>query len=491
METKLYQLTSRRQKAVEAALTTNNLEQNLTNKDNFRQFYIETYGCQMNVHDTEKAAAVLAHMGYKQVESPTDADLMLLNTCMVREKPQQKVYSRVGELRKIKAKQAEKKEVKSGKKPLIGVMGCVAQAEAEKIFKKSPDVKLVIGTHSIDKLPELIAQIDNGFNRAIDIRQTKEPDFLEISPSEHKTEHMAFVTIIEGCDNFCSFCIVPFTRGRERSRPAERILAEVQGLVARGYKEIQLLGQNVNSYRGSFTGVEDESLVNLERSPFVSLLELVAKRSGAPRIKYTTSHPRDFNKQIVDVMDTYENLSPWVHLPAQSGSSRVLKLMRREYTREEYLEKIQAIKQAKRDISITGDMIVGYPGETDMDFQETLSLVKEVEYDGLYMFKYSPRPNTHAAKRKDNVPETVKTERLLELQSVQAAIQKQRFQRYIGRELEVLVEGKAARGESQLTGHSSCNKVVNFVAPMELIGQLVRVRITSATPNSLIGDWIA
>lgn len=489
MEIKLYQINSRHgsdKKQINQSVINNKEEQALIVNGPKRQFYIETYGCQMNVHDTEKAASVLAGMGYKQVENPIEADLMLLNTCMVREKPQQKVYSRVGELKRVKIKKGQA-EIKKNT-PLIGVMGCVAQAEAENIFKKSPDVKLVIGTHSINKLPELIGQIDKGFPRAIDIRQIKEPDFLEISPAEHQTKHMAFVTIIEGCDNFCSFCIVPFTRGRERSRPALRILEEVQGLVARGYNEIQLLGQNVNSYRGSFLGVENEKLVNPERSPFVSLLELVAQKSGAPRIKYTTSHPRDFNKQIVDIMDEYENLCPWVHLPAQSGSSRILKLMRREYTREEYLEKISAIKNAKRDVSITGDMIVGYPGETDADFQETLSLVREVGYDGLYMFKYSPRPNTHAAKRKDNVPEEVKTERLLKLQSLQAEVQKARFERYIGREIEVMVEGNAAKGQGRLTGHTPCNKVVNFIAPPELIGSLTKVRITAATPNSLLGE---
>ncbi|MBI4852122.1 MAG: tRNA (N6-isopentenyl adenosine(37)-C2)-methylthiotransferase MiaB [Acidobacteria bacterium] len=494
---KLYQLGSRRQSGLNQSsldineLNNNEQTQKLAFDSPIRQFYIETYGCQMNVHDTEKAASVLANMGYKQVENPIDADLMLLNTCMVREKPQQKVYSRVGELKRVKIKKGETsaQEIKK-KTPLIGVMGCVAQAEAEKIFKKSPDVKLVIGTHSINKLPELIGQIDSGFARAIDISQTKEPDFLEINPAEHQTKHMAFVTIIEGCDNFCSFCIVPFTRGRERSRPAVRILEEVQGLVARGYHEIQLLGQNVNSYRGSFLGIEDEKLVNPNRSPFVSLLELVAQKSGAPRIKYTTSHPRDFNKQIVDVMDEYENLCPWVHLPAQSGSSRILKLMRREYTREEYLEKISAIKKARRDISITGDMIVGYPGETEADFQETLSLVKEVEYDGLYMFKYSPRPNTHAAKRKDNVLEEVKTERLMKLQQIQSEVQKMRFQRYIGREIEVMVEGSAAKGQGRLTGHTPCNKVVNFIAPLSLIGNLTKVRITAATPNSLLGELV-
>lgn len=467
METRLYQINRRK----------------TTTAVGGRRFYIETSGCQMNVHDTEKAAAVLVAMGYSQVARPDEADLLLMNTCMVREKPQQKVYSRVGEFKR--GRRGGKSAVQS---PIIGVMGCVAQAEAEKIFRKSPDVKLVIGTHSIGKLPELIGQLDSGFARAIDVSQTKEPEFLDISPAQHQTPHVAFVTIIEGCDNFCSFCIVPFTRGRERSRPAIRILDEIVGLRERGYHEVQLLGQNVNSYRGSFEGIEDESLVRSDRSPFTILLELVARRSGMKRIKYTTSHPRDFHRQIVEVMDDYENLCPWVHLPAQSGSSRILKLMRREYTRGEYMEKIAAIKGARRDISITGDMIVGYPGETEADFEQTLSLVREVEYDGLYMFKYSPRPNTHAAKRKDSVPEEVKTERLLRLQQVQAEVQRRRFERYIGRELEVLVEGRAARGKGQMSGHTACNKVVNFAASEAVIGSLVRVRIQGVTQNSLLGE---
>jgi tRNA-2-methylthio-N6-dimethylallyladenosine synthase len=484
METKLYQLNRHRPEMPETPETI--VEASLSGPQ--RRFYIETYGCQMNVHDSEKAAAVLSGIGYSQVHEPGSADLLLLNTCMVREKPQQKVYSRVGELRGGGRKRRAEKTQKPA--PIIGVMGCVAQAEAQKIFKKSPDVRLVIGTHSIGSLPELISQLDKGFARAIDIRQTKEPDFLDISPAEHQTPHVAFITIIEGCDNFCSFCIVPFTRGRERSRPASSILAEARGLVERGYHEIQLLGQNVNSYRGSFEGVEDSSLVDVSRDPFVVLLELIARESGAPRIKYTTSHPRDFNEQIVRVMDEYDNLCPWVHLPVQSGSTRILELMRREYTREEYLEKIAAIKRARRDISITGDMIVGYPGETEEDFEATLSLVREVEYDGLYMFKYSPRPNTHAAKLKDSVAEEIKSERLSRLQALQAEVQRHRFQRYIGREVEVLVEGTAARGQGQMSGHTACNKVVNFTAPSSLIGQLIRVRITAASPNSLIGEWL-
>ncbi|MEW6734007.1 MAG: tRNA (N6-isopentenyl adenosine(37)-C2)-methylthiotransferase MiaB [Acidobacteriota bacterium] len=495
MEMKLYQINKRPLTTPESA-SVGELQLDIVKqdkKDSTRRFYIETYGCQMNVHDSEKAAAVLAGIGYQQVVRPEEADLLLLNTCMVREKPQQKVYSRVGALKRGDKRRSPGSEKSS---PIIGIMGCVAQAEAEKIFAKSPAVRLVVGTHSIHKLPLLIEQLDNGFPRAIDIRLTKEPDFLELSPSEHQTPNVAFITIIEGCDNFCSFCIVPFTRGRERSRPAVRILAEARGLVAHGYQEVQLLGQNVNSYRGSFIDVEELSSgwlpqANAKRTPFVMLLELMARESGLARIKYTTSHPRDFNEQIVAVMDEYENLCPWVHLPAQSGSTRILELMSREYTREEYLNKIAAIKHARRDISITGDMIVGYPGETEADFAETLSLVREVEYDGLYMFKYSPRPHTPAAKLTDTIPDEVKTERLLRLQTLQGEIQRRRFQRYLGREVEVLVEGPAARGQGQLSGHTACNKVVNFAAPLSLVGQLVRVRITAATPNSLLGECLS
>ena len=307
-----------------------------------------------------------------------------------------------------------------------------------------------------------------------------------------QTEHVAYITITEGCNKFCSFCIVPFTRGRERSRPADKIVAEAQALAAQGFKEIQLLGQNVNSYglsgryHGSFVGEQESD----NGTTFAKLLERVAMESGIPRIKYTTSYPRDFDAEVVRVMDTYDNLCEWIHLPVQSGSNRVLRAMRRGYTRESYLEKIAHIKNARKDMSITGDIIVGFPGETDDDFNETLSLAAEVGYDGLYIFKYSPRPHTPAATYTDSVPEEVKTERFLKLQELQDRIQKQRYARYLGRTVEVLVEGMSARSAADCYGHTRCSKIVNFKADKQLVGQLVNVRVTEVKPHSLYGEIV-
>jgi tRNA-2-methylthio-N6-dimethylallyladenosine synthase len=442
-----------------------------------KKVYIETHGCQMNVHDTEKAVGVLAASGYSSTPDVSDADLILLNTCMVREKAARKVFHRIShikhELRQSRAKASA---------PLIGVMGCVAQAEAARIFEMSSDVRLVIGTQSIAKLPALVAQVEDGFPRAIDVRLSKDADFLDPDLDHRTDKFVGFISIIEGCNKFCSFCIVPFTRGRERSRPPGRILAEAQNLAERGYKEVQLLGQNVNSYRFS-EGADALS--------FADLLELVAKKSGVPRIKYTTSFPRDFSRRIVEVMDDHENLCEWVHLPVQSGSDRVLRSMRRGYTSSQYLEKIGYVKSARRDYSITGDIIVGFPGETEADFCETLGLVAEVEYDGLYIFKYSPRARTPAAAYTDMVPEEVVTERFIRLQELQDRIQKRRYARYLNREVEVLVEGTSARSEDQHTGHTRCNKVVNFAKCESQSGEIVKVIIEDCRPHSLRGSIIS
>src|SRR5215467_8550923 len=305
-------------------------------------------------------------------------------------------------------------------------MGCVAQAEADRLFERSRDIKMVMGTQAISRLPALMEQLEKGFSRVIDVRLSKEAEFLELEASGRQTKHIAYITITEGCNKFCSFCIVPFTRGRERSRPADRIVAEAKALGEQGYQEVQLLGQNVNSYglSGRYHGNPDTNEDGEEIS-FARLLDRVVAESGVPRIKFTTSYPRDFDEEIVKVMDKHENLCEWIHLPAQSGSDRVLRAMRRGYTRGEYLEKIDAIKRSKKDISITGDMIVGFPGETDADFNETMSIVAEVEYDGLYIFKYSPRPRTPAATYTDSIPEEIKTERFIRLQELQDRIQKQ------------------------------------------------------------------
>jgi tRNA-2-methylthio-N6-dimethylallyladenosine synthase len=417
---------------------------------------------------------------------------------MVREKAARKVYGRINEI---------KNEIKNGRLktasdngigshvshvkrlPVFGVMGCVAQAEADRLFERSRDIKMVMGTQAISRLPALMEQLEKGFDRVIDVRLSKEAEFLELEAASRQTKHIAYITITEGCNKFCSFCIVPFTRGRERSRPADRIVNEARSLGEQGYREVHLLGQNVNSYglSGRYHG-NPASAEDGDEITFAKLLGRVAAESGVPRIKYTTSYPRDFDEEIVRVMDAHANLCEWIHLPAQAGSDRVLRAMRRGYTRREYIEKIDAIKGARKEIAITGDMIVGFPGETDDDFNETMSLVAEVEYDGLYIFKYSPRPRTPAAAYADSIPEEVKTERFLRLQELQDRIQRRRYERYLGRTVEVLVEGTSSRSPSDYTGHTRCNKVVNFPITAEALGKLVNVNITGVKSHSLYGE---
>jgi tRNA-2-methylthio-N6-dimethylallyladenosine synthase len=340
-------------------------------------------------------------------------------------------------------------------------------------------------------MPALLEELENGFPRAIDVKLSKDADFFELEPEFRTTPHSAFITITEGCNKFCSFCVVPFTRGRERSRPARRILKEAQALAARGYKEVHLLGQNVNSYglSGRIHGNQvDGALRGAGDTTFVELLELIARESGVPRIKFTTSYPRDFDRAVVDVIDDYPNLCEWIHLPAQSGSNRILRAMRRGYNREEYDEKIELIRRARKDISITGDIIVGFPGETEADFEETMALVSKIEYDGLYIFKYSPRPHTAAQALSDTVPESVKTERFVRLQQLQDLKQRRRYERYLGREVEVLVEGISSRSADDFTGHTRCNKVVNFPKANAGLGEIVKVRITGLRTHSLYGE---
>jgi tRNA-2-methylthio-N6-dimethylallyladenosine synthase len=440
-----------------------------------RRVYIETHGCQMNVHDSEKALTVLAPLGFVETADPEDADLVLLNTCSVREKASEKVFHRVDDLHPERRKDR-----------VIGVMGCVAQSESEAIFERAPSVRLVVGPQALSSLPELLGQLEAGFPRAIDISQANAPDFLEASAEARRPGSVAFVTIIEGCNKNCSYCIVPFTRGRERSRSSDSIVAEVRELGRSGYREVQLLGQNVNSYAEL---VVSESGRRIPRNAFAHLLERVAREAGVGRIKYTTSHPRDFSDEIVRVMDDNGELCNWIHLPVQAGSNAVLRRMYRGYTREEYLAKIDAIRSARRDYAITSDIIVGFPGETDDDFEQTLDLVRSVQFDGLYTFHYSKRPHTPAAALPDDVPSEVKRERFARLLEVQAEAQKARNKRYLGRIVEVLVNGSAARRPGDLTGHSTCNKVVNFPGMgRNLIGSVVSVRVTEIKANSLYGE---
>ena len=439
--------------------------------------YIETFGCQMNVADTERAATGLRESGYDLCDSEKDADVVLINTCSVREKAEQKVFTRVGEIRAAQS---------SKHKPLVGLMGCVAQLEGQEIFERGTMIDLVIGTRATDRIPLLIERAREGERRVIDLAERDPNDSWDVSPDDRHSPHVAFIPIIEGCNKFCSFCIVPYSRGRERSRPAREIVAEVKRLQRLGYKEIHLIGQNVNSYRPKTQdGLEPFG----GATPFSRLLRAVAA-TGMPRIKFTTSFPRDFHPDIVLAIEENSNLCDWVHLPVQSGSDRILKLMRRGHTRADYLQRIERIKASNRQLALTSDVIVGFPGETDEDFQETVSLVEECRYDGIYIFKYSRRRGTPAENFTDTVPEEEKTRRFLELEKIQRRVQDEIYQSYVGRRLSVLAERQSSRSESDITGHSTCHKVVNFAGENRIEGEIVEVLVTSAKTNSLYGELL-
>jgi len=446
-----------------------------------KTFYLETFGCQMNAHDSEKVVGTLVSQGYRQVPTVEEAGLVLYNTCSIRDKAEQKVFHRLADYKKLE---------KQGKK--FGVLGCVAQQEGEKIFEKAPHVSLVCGSASYRKLPEMLLQIERApvltgkFDVAkrlrvtgLDDRETDE--CFETEFTARTNPHRGYITIIEGCDKFCSYCVVPFTRGKERSRTSDSVLAEARQMADLGYTEIQLLGQNVNSYKDS-----------AGKQTFAELLAAVGEVRGIRRVRFTTSHPRDFGKDIVEAIDAVPPLCDHVHLPVQSGSTRVLDAMQRLYTREQYLERISWMKSARRDISITSDVIVGFPGETEEDFQLTLSLLDEVEYDAVFAFKYSPRPNTPSIKMEDAIPDEEKSRRLAALLEKQREIQKRRNQKHLGETVEVMVEGKNdARG--QWMGRTSQNKTLNFVAPEGRgfeSGSYVPVRVTAALPNSLVGEMV-
>jgi tRNA-2-methylthio-N6-dimethylallyladenosine synthase len=425
----------------------------------------------MNVHDAEKVAGALMARGYAPVEAPEDADLVLYNTCSIRDKAEQKVFSRLQQFQRG-----------AGKGKIFGVLGCVAQQEGERIFDRAPHVSLVAGSASYTRLPELLARIEAGERRvtglSLDAGETFETPF-----TRRDNPHRAYITIIEGCDKSCAYCVVPFTRGPERSRAGESVLEEAARLAGEGYTEIQLLGQNVNSYR--------------DPSPaawgFAALLGRVAQTPGIRRVRYTTSHPRDFGRDIVDAMDSNETICDHVHLPVQSGSTRVLAAMRRLYTREEYMERIAWLKIARRKYAITTDIIVGFPGETEEDFEATLDLLDRVEYDSVFSFKYSPRPNTAALDMADRVPEAEKQRRLAALQEKQRAIQIRRNAELIGGVREALVEGRN-QALDQWIGRTSDNRVLNFTHPgangSSLLGQYVRVLVTRSGPNSLVGESV-
>jgi tRNA-2-methylthio-N6-dimethylallyladenosine synthase len=435
-----------------------------------KTFYLETFGCQMNAHDSEKIIGTLEQEGYRQVESEEEAALILYNTCSVRDKAEQRVFNRLDRYKRMH---------REGKR--FGVLGCVAQQEGEGIFERVPYVSLVSGSASYRKLPGMLKRLEAGETHitGLDDCQTKET--FEAEFTVRQNPYRAYITIIEGCNNFCSYCVVPYTRGRERSRSSASILAEARHVVDLGYTEIQLLGQNVNSYRdpdGKYS--------------FAELLAAVGEVPGIRRVRFATSHPRDFTRDIVEAIDAIPTLCDHVHLPVQSGSSQVLKRMRRGYTREDYLERISWIKAARRPIALSTDIIVGFPGETQQDFIETMDLLAQVEYDCVFGFKYSGRPNTPALSMADSIPESEKASRLQVLLDRQREIQRACYSKYLGVTMDVMIEGMNPL-HGQIIGRSSQNKTVNFTCPQPIApapGSYLQVKITETHPNSLVGKAV-
>ena len=435
-----------------------------------KTFYIETFGCQMNAHDSEKVIGTLEHEGYMRVEDEADAGLILYNTCSIRDKAEQKVFHRLNEYKRLQGE---------GKR--FAVLGCVAQQEGEKIFEKAPYVSIVSGSASYRRLPEMLVRLEAGERRitGLDDRETEETFDTEFTARTNP--HRGYITIVEGCDKFCAYCVVPYTRGKERSRASASVMAEARRMVDAGYTEIQLLGQNVNSYRDP-TG----------KMSFAELLAAVGGVAGIRRVRFMTSHPRDFTREIVAAIDAVPTLCDHVHLPVQSGATRVLAAMAREYTREWYLERIAWIKAARREISMTSDIIVGFPGETEAELEETATLLEEVGYDAVFCFKYSARPNTPAIAMADSIAEEEKSRRLQVLMERQREIQRKNYARHMGQVMEVMVEGhNTARG--QVMGRSSQNKTVNFTVKQPILpalGSFQMVRITETFPNSLVGEAV-
>ena len=438
-----------------------------------KKVYLETFGCQMNVSDSERISTTLERDGFEMTSEESAADVVIFNTCSVREKAEHKLYTRVGHVRHAPRK-----------KPIVGIMGCVAQLDGETLFKKIEGVDFVLGTRAVGRVSNAINETVRTGRTVVDVGERENDYDWTVADTHRHSPYVAFIPIIEGCNKFCTYCIVPFSRGRERSFPASEIVRQVVELKEKGVKEVHLIGQNVNSYRPE----TDEGLEGFAgKSLFSRLLRAVAA-TGIERIKFTTSFPRDFRSDIVDAIEEHENLCNWVHLPVQSGSSRVLSAMKRGHTIEKYLEKIDRLRSSTRDIALTTDIIVGFPGETDADFQDTVKMVEYCGFDSAYIFKYSPRPETPAFEIGDDISPAEKTLRFLELEKVQRRVQAQRLRRYTGSMLKVLAEGTSARTDTVLTGHSTCHKVVNFHGSSDLLGKVVDVKITEVKANSLFGE---
>ncbi|QPI85053.1 tRNA (N6-isopentenyl adenosine(37)-C2)-methylthiotransferase MiaB [Rhodobacterales bacterium HKCCA1288] len=436
-----------------------------------KKLFVKTYGCQMNVYDSERMAEALSGQGYEQVGSAEEADMILLNTCHIREKASEKIYSELGRLKPLRDDNPNLK---------IGVAGCVAQAEGEEIMRRQPIVDLVVGPQTYHRLPAMMRAVEAG-EKALDTDFPEEDKFLHL-PKDRRAKRgpCAFLTVQEGCDKFCAFCVVPYTRGAEVSRPVARILGEARDLVERGVREITLLGQNVNAYHGQDEDGREWGLARLIRE--------LAKIEDLARIRFTTSHPNDMEDDLIAAFGDCDKLMPYLHLPVQSGSDRILKAMNRKHTAQDYLDLIARIRDARPDLLLSGDFIVGFPGETDEDFAQTMDLVRKVNYGQAYSFKYSARPGTPAAERADVAPE-IADSRLQELQALLTEQQRAAQDGMVGRELPVLFE-KHGRQEGQLIGKSGYLHSVHAVAPAELIGQVAMVRIIKSATNSLTGALV-
>ena len=440
-----------------------------------KKLYLRSFGCQMNDYDSEKIADLLTEKGYERTEDVHEADLVVFNTCSIREKAQEKVFSDLGRVREAK-KEAGKDDM------VIAVGGCVASQEGKKILARAPYVNIVFGPQTLHRLPQMIAKHEQTHKPQVDIT------FPEIEKFDHLAEPhargaCAFVSIMEGCSKYCSYCVVPYTRGEEISRPLADVLLEVAKLAAQGVKEVTLLGQNVNAYRGETP--------DGEIADFATLLEYVAEIDGIERIRYTTSHPKEFTQRLIDAYGKIDKLVNHVHLPVQSGSDRILAAMKRGYTALEYKSIIRRLRAIRPDISIATDIIVGFPGETEDDFQATLKLMDDVGFDASFSFVYSRRPGTPAAYLPDDTPQDVKLKRLQLLQAKNEAKATEISRAMLGTEQRVLVIGRARRGEGLLSAHTDNNRIVNFPGDERLIDQMVTVKITEVFPHTLGGELIA
>lgn len=434
--------------------------------------YIRTFGCQMNEYDSEILQGLLRMRGFEPAENLESADIALFNTCSVREHAERRVYGKVGMLKKLKTP--------SSKLKIIGVIGCMAQAHKERIFKELPHVDLVCGPHEIYQIPDYLNEIIRNRRQIIAVDEKERPadrDNQELR--EFNQGIKAFVTIMEGCNNFCSYCIVPFVRGREKSRPPALILKEIERLIKRGVKEITLLGQNVNSYGKDFKN----------GYKFIDLLKDVDRIGELKRLRFVTNHPKDVSKDMFEVMAKLPTICEHIHLPVQSGSDKILKSMNRKYTSKEYLDKVNSLRDFIPYCSLSTDIIVGYPQETDEDFKKTKEIMEIVQFDGAYIFKYSPRPYSEAHKLKDDVPQKIKEERNQQLLALQREITRKNNQKFLEKVLGVLVEGVSNKCDKLLVGRTRSDKVVVFEGPKELIGKIVEVQIKGAQTATLLGNW--